>query len=131
MKDMEFNLSGAGLRIAIIALLAAFIYAIIAIQLWNVQIRSGEEHREKVSKQYARKIRMPAVRGRIFSSDMKLLADNRPSYNVQFVAAGERYGIIYFGSQAAVRFPAGSKCTARVGDKVTAGVTEIGQWTAK
>ncbi len=47
------------------------------------------------------------------------------------VLAGQRYGIIYFGSQAAVRFPAGSKCTARVGDKVTAGVTEIGQWTAK
>ncbi len=84
MKDMEINLSGSGLRIAIIALLAAFVYAIIAIQLWNVQIRSGEEHREKVSKQYARKIRMPAVRGRIFSSDMKLLADNRPSYNVLF-----------------------------------------------
>lgn len=47
------------------------------------------------------------------------------------VAAGERYGIIYFGSQAAVHFPAGSKCTVKVGDKMTAGVTEIGRWTAK
>ena len=46
------------------------------------------------------------------------------------VAAGQRYGIIYFGSQAAVHFPAGSKCTAKPGDRMTAGVTEIGTWTS-
>ena len=46
------------------------------------------------------------------------------------VASGQRYGIIYFGSQAAVHFPAGSKCTAKVGDAMTAGVTEIGAWTS-
>jgi phosphatidylserine decarboxylase len=45
------------------------------------------------------------------------------------VAAGARYGIIYFGSQAAVHFPAGAKCTVNVGDVVTAGITEIGEWT--
>jgi len=45
------------------------------------------------------------------------------------VAAGARYGIIYFGSQAAVRFPAGSTCTVKAGDVVTAGITEIGEWT--
>lgn len=47
------------------------------------------------------------------------------------VAAGARYGIIYFGSQAAVRFPADAKCTVKPGDTVTAGVTEIGEWTGK
>jgi phosphatidylserine decarboxylase len=46
----------------------------------------------------------------------------------EILAAGQRYGIIYFGSQAAVHFPAGSKCTAQVGDIVTAGVTPIGEW---
>jgi phosphatidylserine decarboxylase len=45
------------------------------------------------------------------------------------LAAGQRYGIIYFGSQAAVHFPEGAKCTVKPGDTVTAGVTEIGQWT--
>ncbi len=43
--------------------------------------------------------------------------------------AGERYGIIYFGSQAAVHFPASSKCTVAPGDKVTGGLTAIGEWT--
>jgi len=84
MSDFDIKLSFSTIRIAILALLAAAVYSVIVLQLWNVQIRSGEEHREKVSKQYARKIRIPAVRGRIISSDMKTLADNRPSYNVQF-----------------------------------------------
>jgi len=84
MKDLDFNLSSSGVRIALVALLAAFIYGVIALQLWNVQIRQGEDHRQRVSKQYARKIRIPAVRGRIFSADGRLLADNRPSYNILF-----------------------------------------------
>ena len=46
----------------------------------------------------------------------------------QTVAAGEKYGIIYFGSQAAVHFPAGSTCTVKVGDRVAAGLTPIGEW---
>lgn len=47
------------------------------------------------------------------------------------VKTGEKYGIIYFGSQAAVHFPAGSKCTVKVGDRVVGGVTPIGEWTSK
>lgn len=47
------------------------------------------------------------------------------------VKTGERYGIIYFGSQAAVHFPAGSKCTVKPGDRVAGGLTPIGEWTSK
>ena len=47
------------------------------------------------------------------------------------LTAGQRYGIIYFGSQAAVHFPAGSVCTISVGQRVSAGVTEIGRWIRK
>lgn len=47
------------------------------------------------------------------------------------VAAGEKYGIIYFGSQAAVHFPAGSSCTVKAGDRVAGGLTPIGEWTSK
>lgn len=42
--------------------------------------------------------------------------------------AGQRYGIIYFGSQAAVHFPASARCTVKVGDRVAAGLTPIGEW---
>ena len=47
------------------------------------------------------------------------------------VAAGEKYGIIYFGSQAAVHFPAGARCTVAAGDRVVGGLTPIGEWTRK
>ncbi len=47
------------------------------------------------------------------------------------VKTGEKYGIIYFGSQAAVHFPAGSRCTVKVGDRLAGGVTPIGEWTSK
>lgn len=47
------------------------------------------------------------------------------------VAAGEKYGIIYFGSQAAVHFPIGSRCTVKTGDRVVGGLTSIGEWTSK
>lgn len=82
MSDFEFKVSESSVRVALLALLATLIYSVIVLQLWNVQIRKGEEHREKVSKQYARKIRIPAVRGRIFSADGVLLAGNRPSYDI-------------------------------------------------
>lgn len=47
------------------------------------------------------------------------------------VKAGEKYGIIYFGSQASVLFPSGTKCTVKPGDRVVGGVTPIGEWTSK
>ncbi len=46
------------------------------------------------------------------------------------LAAGQRYGIIYFGSQAAVHFPAAARCTVKPGDRVAGGLTPIGRWTA-
>ena len=46
------------------------------------------------------------------------------------VETGEKYGIIYFGSQAAVHFPDGSKCTVKAGDRVAGGLTPIGEWTS-
>lgn len=44
------------------------------------------------------------------------------------LAAGEKYGIIRFGSQVAVHFPAGAVCTVRPGDRVRAGLSVIGEW---
>jgi len=47
------------------------------------------------------------------------------------LAAGQRYGLIYFGSQAAVHFPADAKCTVQPGERLAAGLSEIGEWTGK
>lgn len=44
--------------------------------------------------------------------------------------AGQRYGMIRFGSQAALRFPASARCTVKPGDRVYAGITAVGEWTS-
>lgn len=44
------------------------------------------------------------------------------------LAAGERYGIIYFGSQAAVHFPPSARCLVKPGDRVAGALTPIGEW---
>ncbi|MDX6769458.1 MAG: phosphatidylserine decarboxylase [Elusimicrobiota bacterium] len=47
------------------------------------------------------------------------------------VTSGERYGIIYFGSQASVRLPAGAEAACKPGDRVVGGMSEIARWTNK
>ncbi|MBI5245496.1 MAG: phosphatidylserine decarboxylase [Elusimicrobia bacterium] len=44
------------------------------------------------------------------------------------VAAGERYGLIQFGSQAALRLPPGAKPVVKPGDKVYGGLTPVAEW---
>ena len=46
------------------------------------------------------------------------------------VRAGERYGIIYFGSQVAVHLPAATRVLVQPGERAVAGVTPIAEWTA-
>ena len=42
---------------------------------------------------------------------------------------GQRYGLIQFGSQTAIRFPPGSRPTVKPGEKMVGGVSVIGEWT--
>ena len=46
------------------------------------------------------------------------------------VRAGERYGIIHFGSQVAVTLPVSTRVLVTVGDRVQAGITPIASWTS-
>lgn len=43
--------------------------------------------------------------------------------------AGQRYGLIQFGSQVAVHLPIGAQPLVKVGDRVVGGVTPIASWT--
>jgi phosphatidylserine decarboxylase len=45
------------------------------------------------------------------------------------VAAGERYGMIHYGSQVAVTLPLRTRLLVSIGDRVVAGVTPIAEWT--
>ena len=67
------------IRVLILFFLVMLMLCGLIIRLWKVQVLSGQEFDEKASRQYARSIRLPALRGRIYSSDGKLLAANRSS----------------------------------------------------
>jgi penicillin-binding protein 2 len=65
-------------------------YLIVEARLWQEQIYYGSKYDKAVSKQSIRRIRKPAPRGRIFSVDRKILADNSPIFNVVFHLAEMR-----------------------------------------
>jgi len=46
------------------------------------------------------------------------------------ILAGERYGMIHFGSQVAVTLPVNTRMLVSPGDRVYAGVTPIAEWTS-
>lgn len=71
-------------RIMTVAFIVMLMLSALIIRLWKVQVLSGFEFDEKASGLYARSIRLPALRGRIYSSDGSLLAANRPSVEVVF-----------------------------------------------
>lgn len=78
------------IRLIITGFLFLCFYSVVIFRLWDEQIRQGKEHRDKISKQSIRQIRVPAARGRIFSSDMHTIADNIPYYNIVFHPAEMR-----------------------------------------
>jgi penicillin-binding protein 2 len=50
--------------------------------LWWVQVVSAREYQEHMTSQSSRTIRLPAVRGKILDRTGRVLAENRPSYNL-------------------------------------------------
>ena len=69
-------------RVVIIGGILLLFYSALVIKLWMEQIRRGDRHREKISRQSIRRIRIPAPRGKILTSDLHVLAENSPSYDV-------------------------------------------------
>jgi len=84
MKQMQSFSLGDGFRILTIGLLFLLGFALILGKLFFEQVQKGEVYRDKISRQSIRQIRIPAQRGKIFSSDLKVLADNSPNFNLVF-----------------------------------------------
>ncbi|MBE6358913.1 MAG: hypothetical protein E7057_06670 [Lentisphaerae bacterium] len=72
------------LRIVILGLIFLLAFFILLFRLYFLQLHHGDEHRKLINKQSERRVRIPGLRGRIFSSDNMILADNKPSYDLLF-----------------------------------------------
>ncbi len=63
---------------------------VLAMKLWLEQIQRSQAHNAKVSRQSIRMIRQPALRGKIYASNLEILADNYPVYHVYLYLAEMR-----------------------------------------
>ena len=77
-------------RIFIFAGIIALLYLLLFIKLGSLQIKSSSKYSQKIATQSIRRIRVPAIRGRIFTSDGKIITDNIPNYNIVFHLAEMR-----------------------------------------
>src|SRR6266567_1890022 len=68
------------LRWLVIVVLSGFV--VLVAGLWWVQIVSARDYQANLEMQSFRTVRIPAVRGKILDRNGKVLAENRPSYNV-------------------------------------------------
>ncbi|MCP4179152.1 MAG: penicillin-binding protein 2 [bacterium] len=80
-------------RIYIISgIILVFIF-ILLIKLAFIQVANSNKYSKSINTQSIRRIRIPAIRGRIISSDGQIIADSIPSYNIVFHLAEMRvYG---------------------------------------
>ena len=71
-------------RILVFCLAVLVFYGVVVLRLWQEQILQESSHELAIARQSVRRIRIPAPRGRIYSRDGVVLADNYPAYNVVF-----------------------------------------------
>ena len=76
----ELKKNDAQLRLVAVVLLAGLL--VLLIGLWWVQVVSAHEYQSHLETQSDRTIRLPAVRGKIFDREGRVLAENRPRYNL-------------------------------------------------
>ncbi|MCP4179565.1 MAG: penicillin-binding protein 2 [bacterium] len=71
-------------RIFVLAGIILVFVSILIIRLAMIQIDNNKEYSKSINTQSIRRIRIPAIRGRIISSDGHVIADSIPSYNIVF-----------------------------------------------
>lgn len=71
------------IRIGIFLLVVALGYSTLLFRLFYEQLVKSSGYQESVEKQTLRRVRIPAARGRILSSNGTILANTVPTYNVE------------------------------------------------
>jgi len=67
-------------RVVVVIVCAAF--GVLFVRLWQLQVMQGERHLERAHDNLVSTITIPAVRGRIYDARGRVVADNRPTYDV-------------------------------------------------
>lgn len=71
-------------RIGLLACIGLAGFGILGAKLYFEQVRRSDAYRERISRQMLRRIRIPGHRGKIFTSDLRVLADNSAGISAVF-----------------------------------------------
>ncbi|MCX7944107.1 MAG: penicillin-binding protein 2 [Deltaproteobacteria bacterium] len=66
----------------IFSLIVVLVFAIIILRLYKIQIKMGEYYYDRSEKNFIQEIRLSPLRGRILDIKGRVLAQNRPSFNL-------------------------------------------------
>ena len=93
MPQITKILKGLNGRIIFLIACAFVIIGILILRLWQLQLSDADTYLQRLRGQSLRFVRVPAVRGRIHSSDGKILVDNQVSYDLVFFLQEFKLGI--------------------------------------
>src|SRR5438105_14190534 len=80
-------------RISFVGYIIASVLLVLAFGFWNAQIVQSGYYQLRAEQNRIREIPLPAPRGRIYDRHHKLLADNRPSYNIMLIRENSPHSI--------------------------------------
>ena len=83
MLDLDKISKGISPRIMVFLALTALAFLILLIRLFQVQVLDQKTFQDAIDSQVIRKVRLSAIRGKIYSSDGVIIADTMPSYDIE------------------------------------------------
>ena len=72
-------------RVSILSYGVAVILGVLVFGFWQLQVVQSSHYSDLAEKNRIKEIRLVAPRGKIYDRNHKILADNRPSYNIVYV----------------------------------------------
>lgn len=69
-------------RIRVLILLFALVLGLLVVRLWQLQVRDADHYQRLATQNFVRTVEMVPERGRILDAEGRVLAENRPSWDV-------------------------------------------------
>ncbi len=76
------DLRGLQRRVAVVQTLVVLGVLVVTVYFWHLQVLQGKKYRELAENNRIRSVPIPAPRGAFFDRNGRILAENRPSFNV-------------------------------------------------
>jgi len=80
-------------RISILGYGVAIVLGVLVFGFWQLQVVQSSHYSDLADKNRIKKIRLVAQRGKIYDRNHKILADNRPSFNIIYIREDSKHTV--------------------------------------